>query len=160
RRERPPRLRVDHRRGRSRASRGRIRFGDDRLPAASVGSVPARGRGVRTRACLRRGARSGRGGRRAQRGGQRSRGGVRPCGAFGQARAGRAARRLMEAPVVASVESWLVKIPIARPVRFSSGTWDQWNYVVVRVRSPGGQEGCAYGFLGEVPIDIMVTELV
>jgi L-alanine-DL-glutamate epimerase-like enolase superfamily enzyme len=67
---------------------------------------------------------------------------------------------LMEAPPVASVESWLVRLPISRPVHFSSGTWDRWNYVVARVRTSDGEEGCAYGFLGEIPVDLMVTELV
>lgn len=61
---------------------------------------------------------------------------------------------------VASIEAWRVVVPFARPIRFSTSSWDGWNYVVVRVRTDEGREAAAYSFIGEIPIDVMVTELV
>jgi L-alanine-DL-glutamate epimerase-like enolase superfamily enzyme len=61
---------------------------------------------------------------------------------------------------IASVEAWLVRLPLPRPIHFSSGTWEHWNYVVVRLQTRDGREAGAYTYLGEIPIDLMVTELV
>jgi L-alanine-DL-glutamate epimerase-like enolase superfamily enzyme len=63
-------------------------------------------------------------------------------------------------PRIASVESWLIRLPLGRPIHFSSGTWSHWNYVVVRVRADDGREAAAYAFIGEIPVDVMVCELV
>lgn len=64
------------------------------------------------------------------------------------------------APRVTSLEAWLVPLPLERPVRFAAGTWTQWRYVVVRARAADGRTGAAYAFIGELPIDLMVTELI
>ena len=61
---------------------------------------------------------------------------------------------------IASVGAWLVRLPLGRPLRFESGTWRHWHFVVVRVRTADGLEGAAYTHLGEVPIDLTVTGLV
>jgi L-alanine-DL-glutamate epimerase-like enolase superfamily enzyme len=67
---------------------------------------------------------------------------------------------VIDAPVVSSVEAWLVRLPLVRPVRFATHTWSNWNYVVVRVESASGRTAGAFGFIGELPIDLMVTEVV
>lgn len=61
---------------------------------------------------------------------------------------------------IASVGAWLVRLPLGKPLRFESGTWSHWHFVVVRVRTADGREGAAYTHLGEVPIDLTVTGLV
>jgi L-alanine-DL-glutamate epimerase-like enolase superfamily enzyme len=64
-------------------------------------------------------------------------------------------------PRVVSVEAWCVPVPIARPVHFEhSGWWTHWRYVVVRVRDDDGREAASYAFIGDIPVDVMVTELV
>ncbi len=64
-------------------------------------------------------------------------------------------------PRVASVEAWLVPLPVGRPIRFEqSGWWTHWRYVVVRVRDEQGRTGASYAFIGEIPLDVMVHELI
>ena len=67
---------------------------------------------------------------------------------------------MTSAPTIASVGAWLVRLPLARPLRFESGTWSHWNFVVVRVRAADGAEAAAYTHIGEIPFDLVVTELV
>jgi L-alanine-DL-glutamate epimerase-like enolase superfamily enzyme len=64
-------------------------------------------------------------------------------------------------PRVASVEAWLVPLALERQIRFEqSGWWTHWRYVVVRVRAEDGREAASYAFIGEIPLDVMVTELI
>lgn len=64
-------------------------------------------------------------------------------------------------PRIVSVEAWLVPLPVGRPIYFQqSGWWTHWRYVVVRVRDEQGREAGAYTFIGEVPLDVMVDELI
>ena len=67
---------------------------------------------------------------------------------------------MIDCPTLATVEAWLVPLPLRRPVQFAATTWTTWNYVVIRVRDVDGRVGSAYAFKGEVPLDLMVTELV
>ena len=61
---------------------------------------------------------------------------------------------------IASVEAALLRLPLRQPITFPSGTWSSWSYVVTRVRTVDGNEAAAYGFLGEIPVDLMITELI
>lgn len=64
-------------------------------------------------------------------------------------------------PRVASVEAWLVPLALERQIRFEqSGWWTHWRYIVVRVRDEQGRTAGSYTFIGEIPLDVMVTELI
>lgn len=66
----------------------------------------------------------------------------------------------LEVPAVTSVDAWLVRLPLARPVHFAARTWATWHYVIVRVDSASGHSAGTYSFIGEIPIDLMVTDIV
>jgi L-alanine-DL-glutamate epimerase-like enolase superfamily enzyme len=61
---------------------------------------------------------------------------------------------------IASLEAWLIRLPFDKPIRYASGTWDGWSYIVVRTRTDDGREAASYSFIGEIPLDLVVTELL
>ena len=63
-------------------------------------------------------------------------------------------------PPIASVEAALVRLPLPQPLHFEAGSWSHWYYAVARVTTADGAVGSAYTHIGEVPVDVMVTELV
>ncbi len=63
-------------------------------------------------------------------------------------------------PSIASVEAALVRLPLPQPLRFEAGSWSHWYYAVARVTTADGVVGSAYTHIGEVPVDVMVTELM